>query len=93
MKSQNRNASCLRGPNIFVRISTLGFLSDFGLRISTFINIYFDHYTNPHYYGPIKSTDMKAWQDISSSLAFPKGIRHGTILAVLEKIVEPIQKY
>jgi len=55
--------------------------------------IYFDHYTDPHYYGAIKSTDMKAWKDISSSLTFPKGIRHGTILSVPESIIEPIQKY
>jgi hypothetical protein len=80
MNSELRNPNCQRGPDIFVRISA-------------FINIYFDHCTNPHYHGAIKSTDMKAWQDISSSLAFPKGIRHGTILTVPEKIVEPIQKY
>lgn len=53
--------------------------------------IYFDHYTNPQYYGAIKSADMKAWRDISSALTFPKGIRHGTVLAVPESIVQQIQ--
>ena len=42
--------------------------------------IYFDHYGNPKYYGAIKSTDMKTWQDISPTVSFPKGIRHGTVL-------------
>ena len=36
--------------------------------------IYFDQYTNPRYYGAIKSTDRKAWQDVSPALTFPKGI-------------------
>ena len=53
--------------------------------------IYFDHYGNPQYYGAIKSTDMKTWQDISSALSFPKGIRHGTVLTVPESVVQPIQ--
>ena len=53
--------------------------------------IYFDHYMNPHYYGAIKSTDMKAWQDISASLTFPQGIRHGTVSPVPESIVAPLE--
>lgn len=55
--------------------------------------IYFDHYTKPQYYGAIKSTDMKAWQDISPALTFPKGIRHGTVSPVPESIIEPIQNH
>jgi len=53
--------------------------------------IYFDHYGNPKYYGAIKSTDLKAWQDISPALSFPKGIRHGTVLTVPESVVAKIQ--
>jgi beta-xylosidase len=53
--------------------------------------IYFDHYTDPQYYGAIKSADMKTWQDISPKVTFPKGIRHGTVLTVPESIVQPIQ--
>jgi hypothetical protein len=56
-------------------------------------DIYFDHYVDPHYYGAIKSTDMKAWQDISSSLTFPKGIRHGTVLSVPESVVDQIENH
>lgn len=54
-------------------------------------NIYFDHCIKPQYYGAIKSTDMKAWQDISPVLTFPKGIRHGTVSIVPASIVEQIQ--
>jgi hypothetical protein len=55
--------------------------------------IYFDHYGNPQYYGAIKSTDLKTWQDISPDLSFPKGIRHGTVLTVPESVVQQIQNY
>ena len=61
------------------------------VKIGSEYYIYFDHYGNPKYYGAIKSTDMKAWQDISPGLAFPKGIRHGTISTVPERIVQQIQ--
>ena len=44
--------------------------------------IYFDHYSNPKYYGAVKSPDMEHWQDISPQVSFPKGIRHGTALKV-----------
>ncbi len=53
--------------------------------------IYFDHYGNPQYYGAIKSTDMKTWQDISAAVSFPKGIRHGTVLTVPDSVVQKIQ--
>jgi hypothetical protein len=53
--------------------------------------IYFDHYTSPRYYGAIKSADMKTWQDISPTVTFPTGIRHGTVLAVPESVVQQIQ--
>jgi hypothetical protein len=53
--------------------------------------IYFDHYGNPKYYGAIKSTDLKEWHDISPTVSFPKGIRHGTVLSVPKSIVQPLQ--
>ena len=87
MKSQIRNPICQRGLTKFQRTSAFLFLSEFGVRVSAFINIYFDHRRNPHYHGAIKSTDMKAWQDVSSSLTFLEGIRHGTVLPVPESVV------
>ena len=55
--------------------------------------IYFDHYTNPRYYGAIKSADMKTWQDISPHVTFPKGTRHGTVLTVPDSVVQQIQNH
>jgi beta-xylosidase len=55
--------------------------------------IYFDHYGNPQYYGGIQSTDMKTWQDISSTMTFPQGIRHGTASSVPASVVQKIQNH
>jgi hypothetical protein len=55
--------------------------------------IYFDHYSGTKYYGAITSTDMKSWHDISSSLTFPKGIRHGTVSTVPASVIDPIQNH
>jgi beta-xylosidase len=57
------------------------------VKIGSEYYIYFDHYGNPKYYGAIKSTDMKTWRDISSTMSFPKGIRHGTVLRVPESLI------
>ena len=53
--------------------------------------IYFDHYSNPKYYGAVKSPDMEHWQDISPQVSFPKGIRHGTALKVPAGAVQYLQ--
>jgi hypothetical protein len=36
---------------------------------------------------------MKSWQDISPSLTFPKGIRHGAVSTVPECAAEKIQNH
>ncbi len=46
--------------------------------------VYFDRYID-NYYGIIKSKDLKNWEDLTSQLNFPKGIRHGTIFSVSQK--------
>jgi hypothetical protein len=46
--------------------------------------LYFDHYAKPQYYGAAKSRDLAQWQDISESVKFPAGARHGTVLKVPE---------
>jgi hypothetical protein len=54
--------------------------------------ICFDHYADPdYYYGGIKTTDMKEWQDISQTLTFPRGIRHGTVSWVPGSVMQAIQ--
>ncbi len=51
-------------------------------------NIYFDHCGYPKYYGGIKSPDMEHWQDVSETMSFPKGFRHGTVLRVPVDLVK-----
>jgi beta-xylosidase len=52
--------------------------------------IYFDHYASPQYYGAIKSPDLTHWRDISATLSFPAGSRHGTISIVPASVVRRI---
>jgi beta-xylosidase len=48
--------------------------------------VYFDHYAAPHYYGAVRSRDLKAWEDCSKEMQFPPGHRHGTILRIPESL-------
>lgn len=62
-----------------------------GIQIGGDYYIYFDHYANPKYYGGIKSTDMEHWQDVSASMSFPKGFRHGTVLYAPRSVVDHLK--
>jgi hypothetical protein len=53
--------------------------------------VYFDCYRD-HHYGAMRSRDLRQWEDVTKSLVMPKGIRHGTALAVDPKILEPLLK-
>jgi beta-xylosidase len=44
--------------------------------------VYYDHYGQPHYYGAVRSKDLKHWEDCSKELSFPPGHRHGTVVQV-----------
>lgn len=43
--------------------------------------VYFDKYTQ-HSYGAVASTDLVRWEDISDTVHFPAGLRHGTVFRV-----------
>lgn len=50
--------------------------------------VYFDKYRE-HTYGAVRSLDHgETWEDVSSEVSFPKGIRHGTAFAVDASVVE-----
>ena len=51
------------------------------LRVAGKWIVYFDKYRD-HKYGALASPDLKTWTDISSQLALPAGIRHGTAFSV-----------
>ena len=53
------------------------------LRIGNKWIVYFDKYRD-HQYGAVTSTDLKHWTDISNSVSFPKGTRHGTVFKITE---------
>jgi hypothetical protein len=53
--------------------------------------VYFDKYRD-HKYGAVKSKDLINWTDISDSVHFPKGLRHGTVLTICKAELELLKK-
>lgn len=60
------------------------------LQVGDYVYVYFDKYTQGRY-GAIRTKDMKHWEDVSDSIYFPKGIRHGTAFKVSGKILEGLK--
>jgi hypothetical protein len=46
--------------------------------------VYFDKYRD-HVYGAVRSADLVNWTDVSSSIHFPAGARHGTVFTITIK--------
>ncbi len=61
------------------------------LRIGDDWLIYFDEYTR-HHYGALKTKDFQAFEDVTAKLSFPKGVRHGTALAVPRNVIDGLLK-
>lgn len=53
--------------------------------------VYFDKYRDKKY-GAISSADLKNWKDISDTISFPAGTRHGTVFKVSKQEFEAIQR-
>ena len=52
--------------------------------------VYFDKYRD-HRYGAVRSLDHgETWEDVSDQVSFPRGIRHGTAIAVDASVVEAL---
>lgn len=60
------------------------------LQVGGYVYVYFDKYTQGKY-GAVRSLDMKTWEDVSDSVQFPKGIRHGTAFKVAASVVENLK--
>ena len=60
------------------------------LRLGDEYIVYFDCYRD-HHYGAMLSKDLAHWTDVTSRLAMPPGIRHGTALQVPEDIVAGVR--
>lgn len=61
------------------------------LQVGEYIYVYFDKYRD-HKYGAVRSKDMKVWEDVSDSIVFPAGVRHGTAFTVSEDILNGLIK-
>ena len=58
--------------------------------------VYFDAYQKKHY-GALRSRDLKTWEDVTAKMSFPDEgtpvrMRHGTVIAVPDAIVEALRK-
>jgi len=51
--------------------------------------LYFDRYRE-HEMGARYSVDMNEWTDISDKIRFPEGTRHGSVLRISQKELEPL---
>lgn len=56
------------------------------IQIADKVIIYYDCYQEGHF-GACESADMRTWADITPQLSLPKGIRHGTVIAVPGPII------
>jgi hypothetical protein len=54
------------------------------IRIGNDWLVYFDKYRD-HVYGAVRSADLVNWTDVSSSIGFPAGARHGTVFTITNK--------
>lgn len=61
------------------------------LFLNDYLYIYFDKYTQ-HTYGAVRSKDGKKWEDVSATVSFPEGTRHGTAFAVDASVVNNLLK-
>jgi len=51
--------------------------------------VYYDAYRDRRYEAK-RSRDLNEWEDISDKISFPKGARHGTVIAVEKAIVDEL---
>lgn len=56
------------------------------LRVGNDYVVYFDCYRD-HKYGAMRTRDWKTWEDVTTQLAMPTGMRHGTAIPVADKLV------
>lgn len=60
------------------------------LKIKKHWYVYFDQYRD-HQYGAVRSKDLMHWEDISTKVKFPQGIRHGSVFKVSPAIFKALK--
>jgi beta-xylosidase len=61
------------------------------LKLGSLWHVYYDAYTRHRMEGA-RSRDLKTWEPITEQLSFPKGVRHGTALAVPGEVLAELMK-
>lgn len=61
------------------------------LQVGDQVYVYFDKYRQREY-GAVRSRDMQHWEDVSDSIAFPNGTRHGTAFTVSKSMLDNLKK-
>ncbi|WP_432382159.1 glycoside hydrolase family 43 protein [Duganella sp. P38] len=66
------------------------------IQIGADVIVYYDAYMDKHY-GALRSRDLMHWEDVSKQMHFPdegtpQRMRHGTVIAVPEQLIERIRK-
>lgn len=62
------------------------------LLVGNDIFVYFDNYRDKHYSLVVSHDCGATWEDRTSELSLPRGIRHGTAIKVDEKIVDALKR-
>jgi len=61
------------------------------LEVGEYVYVYFDKYRD-HKYGAVRSKNMTDWEDVSESVTFPEGARHGSVFKIPEDIFLNLMK-
>jgi len=61
------------------------------LEVGDYVYVYFDKYTS-HQYGAVRSKNMTDWEDVSESVSFPEGARHGATFKVTKDVFMHLKK-
>lgn len=61
------------------------------LQVNNSVYVYFDKYRDKKF-GAVRTYDLTNWEDISESVSFPAGIRHGTAFSVSEEFFTTLEK-
>jgi hypothetical protein len=54
--------------------------------------IYFYQPQNNSSYGALRSRDFAQWEDVSSQMSFPQGMKHGSVMRIPDLELEALQK-
>ena len=61
------------------------------LQVGEYVYVYFDKYRDRKY-GAVRSKNMTDWEDVSESVSFPRGIRHGSAFPVSESVLKVLMR-